>query len=77
MISLGIHLEIIFINLYLCECDGNNLVAESIYTYDQFGHLTDLIHTGVATYGWIYDQANRITSFTSPDGVAVYEYDDH
>ncbi len=53
------------------------MVAESDYTYDEFGRLTDLIHAGIATYGWVYDEANRITSFTSPDGVANYSYDDH
>jgi RHS repeat-associated protein len=58
------------------DLTGNNLVAESDYIYDQFGRLTDLIHVGVATYGWVYDQANRITQFTSPDGVANYSYDD-
>ena len=59
---------------------GTQLVAESDYDYDDFGRLIDLVHnnsTGtIANYNWIYDEANRIEQFTSPDGVVVYNYDD-
>ncbi len=70
----------------MSKCDrysdltGSNLVAESDYIYDEFGRLTNLIHLGataiLASYNWVYDEANRIISFTSPDGVANYSYDD-
>ena len=58
---------------------GTQLVAETDYTYDNFGRLVDLVHGNtdgeIASYNWVYDQANRITRFTSPDGVADYDYD--
>ncbi|ELS01708.1 hypothetical protein Xen7305DRAFT_00014130 [Xenococcus sp. PCC 7305] len=59
---------------------GTRLVAQSDYAFDDFGRLTDLVHQSqsavIAAYSWVHDQGNRITSFTSNDGVANYEYDD-
>ncbi|WP_186376321.1 RHS repeat-associated core domain-containing protein, partial [Hyella patelloides] len=58
---------------------GTQLVAESNYTFDDAGRLTDLVHdqngTIFADYQWAYDSANRVTSYTSFDGVSNYDYD--
>ena len=62
------------------DLDATQLVAESEYEYDKFGRLIDLVHGNstreIAGYNWVYDQANRIKQFTSPDDVANYNYDD-
>ena len=59
---------------------GTDLVAESNYTYDKFGRLTDLNHESstdvLASYNWVYDETNRLTQYNSPDGTANYTYDD-
>lgn len=59
---------------------GTQLVADSSYEYDDFGRLINLTDAQgditLAAYNWVYDEANRITSFTSPDGTANYSYDD-
>ncbi|MEM7758756.1 MAG: FG-GAP-like repeat-containing protein [Cyanobacteria bacterium P01_A01_bin.40] len=59
---------------------GTNLVAESNYTYDKFGRLTDLTHESqtdvLANYNWVYDETNRLTQYNSPEGTANYSYDD-
>ena len=62
------------------DLDGTNLIAESNYTFDEAGRLTNLIHlqdaTTLAAFAWVYDAANRITQYTSPDGTSDYNYDD-
>ena len=59
---------------------GTELVAQSNYTYDEFGRLTDLNHESetdvLANYNWVYDETNRLTQFNSPEGTANYTYDD-
>ena len=44
------------------------------------GRLTNLVHlkdaTTLAAFAWVYDAANRITQYTSPDGTSDYNYDD-
>jgi RHS repeat-associated protein len=61
------------------DLTGSQLVAATDYTYDLAGRLTELAHsqglTDLATYSLTYDGANRVTQFTSPDGVATYNYD--
>jgi RHS repeat-associated protein len=61
------------------DLTGNNLIAESNYTFDTAGRLTNLIHgqdgNVLSAYEWAYDAANRITQTTNPDGVADYNYD--
>ena len=56
-----------------------NGYAQSNYTYDEFGRLTDLTHESktdvLANYNWVYDETNRLTQFTSPEGTANYTYD--
>lgn len=59
---------------------GTQVVADSDYDFDLAGRLTSLTHshdaTTLAAYAWSYDAANRITQFTSPDGVSDYSYDE-
>ncbi|MGR3278684.1 FG-GAP-like repeat-containing protein [Acaryochloris marina NIES-2412] len=59
---------------------GTQLVAQSDYTFDLAGRLTNLTHSRdsvvIADYRWDYDAANRIIRFTSPDGTSDYNYDD-
>ncbi|NJL52737.1 MAG: RHS repeat protein [Hydrococcus sp. SU_1_0] len=61
------------------DLTGNNLIAQSTYTFDDAGRLTNLVHDQdgdvLSAYEWAYDQANRITQATSPDGVSDYDYD--
>ena len=61
------------------DLTGNNLIAESNYTFDDAGRLTNLTHDQdgnvLSAYDWAYDNANRITQATSPDGVSDYNYD--
>jgi RHS repeat-associated protein len=61
------------------DLTGTNLIAESNYTFDENGRLTNLTHNQdgdvLSAYEWAYDQANRITQATSPDGVSDYDYD--
>ncbi len=57
------------------------LVAETNYAFDLASRLTGLSHqrngTTLADYGWSFDEASRVTQFTSSaDGVADYSYDD-
>jgi RHS repeat-associated protein len=58
---------------------GTEEVAQSNYTFDEAGRLTNLVHdqdgTMLSAYEWVYDAADRITSATSPDGVSDYDYD--
>ena len=58
-----------------------NLVADSVYTFDDANRLTGLVHNdaalnAIANYGWQFDAAGRITQFTSTDGTATYGYDE-
>ncbi|VEP18290.1 YD repeat-containing protein (fragment) [Hyella patelloides LEGE 07179] len=59
---------------------GTQLVAETDYTFDLNGRLTDLDHSNgtgtIANYDYSYDINNRITEFASPEGVSIYNYDD-
>jgi RHS repeat-associated protein len=61
------------------DLTGNNLIAESNYTYDNGGRLTDLVHQNnnnvLADYKYKYDAVNRITQFTTSDGTSNYSYD--
>jgi RHS repeat-associated protein len=58
---------------------GTEVVAESNYTFDDAGRLTNLVHNQdgdvLSAYEWAYDQANRITKATTPDGVSDFTYD--
>ena len=66
--------------LRYADLAGTQLVAGSDYAYDLAGRLTNLTHANeanvLADYAWVYDAANRITQFSSPDGVSEYNYDD-
>jgi RHS repeat-associated protein len=62
---------------------GTQFVASSDFGYDGAGRLTALVHakdtTVFAGYGWTYDAANRMTSFTNSvytSEDAVYSHDD-
>jgi RHS repeat-associated protein len=59
---------------------GTQLVASSEYGFDLAGRLTSLMHgrgaVALAAYGLTYDAANRVTRFSSPDGVSDYNYDE-
>jgi RHS repeat-associated protein len=48
---------------------GTKNVANSTFTYDATGRVTNLSHakgaTTLAGYAWAYDRANRVTSFTN------------
>jgi RHS repeat-associated protein len=56
------------------------LVAESNYTFDAAGRLTDIVHEQnaaiLAEFNLEYDPGDRITQFTTPDGVSNFTYDD-
>jgi RHS repeat-associated protein len=58
---------------------GTLSVADTSYTYDLAGRLTNLTHqhggNTVASYGLVYDVANRITRSAGTDGVQDYSYD--
>jgi RHS repeat-associated protein len=58
---------------------GTLSVANSIYTYDTVGRLTNLEYkrgtSTLASYGLVYDAANRITQSAGTDGVQDYRYD--
>ena len=62
------------------DLTGTELIADSTYTFDQASRLTDLIHqqneTTLAEFGLVYDKGDRITQFTTPDGVSDFSYDD-
>jgi len=47
---------------------GTQNVVGSSYTWDDDGRLTGLSHGALATYGWTYDDADRLTHISSPDG---------
>jgi RHS repeat-associated protein len=61
------------------DLTGNDLIAESNYQYDTAGRLINLVHDSgtsiLADYHWLYDSSNRITQFTTSDGVSDYTYD--
>jgi RHS repeat-associated protein len=61
------------------DLGGSQIVAASDYDYDLGGRLTGLTHarnpTTIAQYSWVFDDANRITRATSPDGTSNYSYD--
>jgi RHS repeat-associated protein len=54
-------------------------VANSSYSYDAVGRLTNLTHqhgtSTLASYGLVYDAANRITKSSGTDGTQNYTYD--
>jgi RHS repeat-associated protein len=58
---------------------GTVSVANTSYTYDLVGRLTNLTHkhgaTTLASYGLVYDAANRITHSEGTDGTQDYTYD--
>jgi YD repeat-containing protein len=59
---------------------GTLSVADSNYAYDAAGRLKNLTHkhsaTTIASYGFAYDDANRITQSSGTDGIQDYSYDD-
>ena len=61
------------------DLDGTEEIAQSNYTFDDAGRLTNLTHDSngnvLSAYDWAYDNANRITQANSPDGVSDYNYD--
>ena len=61
------------------DLDGTEEIAQSNYTFDDAGRLTNLTHNSngnvLSAYDWAYDNANRITQANSPDGVSDYNYD--
>jgi YD repeat-containing protein len=58
---------------------GTELVAQSNYTFDAASRLTDIVHeqnaATLAEFNLEYDQGDRITQFTTPDGVSDFTYD--
>jgi RHS repeat-associated protein len=58
---------------------GTLSVADSSYSYDLVGRLTNLEYkrgtSTLASYGLVYDAANRITKSSGTDGVQDYTYD--
>lgn len=58
---------------------GTQLVATSNAIYDTAGRLGQLAHergaTTLANSTWGFNAANRVISFTSPDGSSNYNYD--
>ena len=59
---------------------GTELVADTNYTFDNASRITDIVHeqnaTTLAEFGLEYDDGDRITQFTTPDGVSDFSYDD-
>jgi RHS repeat-associated protein len=70
------------------DLTGTISVADSIYSYDAAGRLTNITHkygaskkglppaTAIASYGFSYDATNRITQSSGIDGTHDYSYDD-
>jgi RHS repeat-associated protein len=58
---------------------GTQAVAQTSYSYDLTGRLTNLSHqrssTNLATYGLSYDAESRLTRLTTPEGSSDYTYD--
>ena len=58
---------------------GLSPVADTSYTFDAVGRLTNLTHkhsgSTLASYGLAYDHANRITQSSGTDGTQDYTYD--
>jgi RHS repeat-associated protein len=58
---------------------GTASVANTSYGYDLVGRLTNLTHAHgantLASYGLVYDAANRITQSGGTDGIQNYSYD--
>jgi RHS repeat-associated protein len=58
---------------------GTLSVADSTYAFDPAGRLQDLTHkrgvNTIASYGFTYDNANRITQSSGTDGTEDYSYD--
>jgi RHS repeat-associated protein len=63
---------------------GTQTAAQTNFSYDNQDRLTGIHHfkpatggsTTLAQYGYSYDSAGRINGFSSPDGTAVYAYND-
>ncbi|AFY40222.1 RHS repeat-associated core domain protein [[Leptolyngbya] sp. PCC 7376] len=59
---------------------GNNVVANSTYTFDSVGRLEELNHlkdgNPLAFYRFEYDDANRLTRFESVDGSSDFDYNE-
>jgi RHS repeat-associated protein len=58
---------------------GTVSVANSSYSYDLVGRLTNLAYkrgtTAINSFNYAYDAANRLTQKTSNDGISNYSYD--
>jgi RHS repeat-associated protein len=72
--------------LRFADLTATQLVAQTGYTFDLDGRLTELTHsdsppsagepaTNLAAYGLTYDAAHRITQIVSRDGPSVFSYD--
>lgn len=57
------------------DLSGSQLVRGTTYTYDAKNRLDVLSHGSGVSYGFNYDNANRITKITDADGVTNYTYD--
>jgi len=62
------------------DLDGTTRVANTSYTYDTAGRLTNLHHReydgdNIANYTYVYDNHSRITSITRNGTLTTYVYD--
>src|SRR5258708_20879163 len=61
------------------DTTGTNLVATSTYGYNRVGSITSLSYdkggTNFASYTWSYDNDQRLTSDSLPDGTDSFTYD--
>ena len=61
------------------DLEGRSLVVDTNYTYDDDSRLTEIIHqqneATLAEFDLVYDGGDRITQFTTPEGVSEYSYD--
>lgn len=64
------------VNRY-ADLSGSQLVRGTTYTYDAKNRLDVLSHGSGVSYGFNYDNANRITRITDVDGVTNYTYDNN
>jgi RHS repeat-associated protein len=70
--------QLVGLNRY-SDLAGTASVANTSYNYDLVGRLTNLTHAHgantLASYGLVYDAANRITQSSGTDGIQNYSYD--
>ncbi len=73
--------ELTGIQRYALVGNLETLVATTAYGFDTLGRLGSLSHTNpsnatIAQYGWVFDDAGRLTQATTPDGISNYAYDE-